>query len=478
MEQFKYDVFISYSRKDYVDEQKNVIPGNVVSKIKDALTEAGISYWFDEEGIYSGDNFTEVIVRNIEDSQLFLYISTANANRSRWTSKEIATADELGKKIIPLRIDRSPYERSVIFRISNLSYIDYYQNPERGINDLVTSIKAYLAQIQEEADRKKAEEEQRRDAERKKVEEEKKRIEQEQQDLVSNIKKKVVVINNEETQLEINRNNLLLEVENVANKVLRETLKQSINAGGTIHQKYQNELALLIQQNRHYEKLIKELQHQIEQVKPTLLENASLIQQNQDYKKIIEELQCQIEQVKPTLHENDRTISQFEEDLVRANTRIKELETALSATATMQKSHEPTEIELKEWNWGAFFFSWIWGIHNKLYWRSLAILVLWIIEFLQCTAFILFEYNPTKWVRNNSFLKSMNNLNPWIIPILLLVVSLVLGLYGSRWAWQSKKWDSWEQFQIAKRRWNKAILWAIPIMIIMVIAGIAISNLA
>ena len=42
MEQIKYDVFISYSRKDYVDEQNNVIPGNEVSKIKEALTKAGI----------------------------------------------------------------------------------------------------------------------------------------------------------------------------------------------------------------------------------------------------------------------------------------------------------------------------------------------------------------------------------------------------------------------------------------------------
>lgn len=37
MEQTIYDVFISYSRKDYVDEQKCVISGNVVSKIKEAL---------------------------------------------------------------------------------------------------------------------------------------------------------------------------------------------------------------------------------------------------------------------------------------------------------------------------------------------------------------------------------------------------------------------------------------------------------
>lgn len=157
MTQIKYNVFISYSRKDYVDEQMKVMPSNVVSKVKDALTAASITYWFDEEGIYSGDNFTEKIVRSIEESQLFLFISTANANSSHWTSKEIATADELGKKIIPLRVDRSPYERSVIFRIANLSYIDYFSNPEKGIEDLIKSIKNYLAELAAEEERRKAE---------------------------------------------------------------------------------------------------------------------------------------------------------------------------------------------------------------------------------------------------------------------------------------------------------------------------------
>ena len=51
MEQ-KYDVFISYARKDYVDDKDKVIPGNKISKIKDLLTKNGITYWFDEEGIY------------------------------------------------------------------------------------------------------------------------------------------------------------------------------------------------------------------------------------------------------------------------------------------------------------------------------------------------------------------------------------------------------------------------------------------
>ena len=114
MERVMYDVFISYSRKDYVDEHKNVIPGNEVSKIKEALTQAGITYWFDENGVYAGDEFARLIARNIKASKVFVFLSTVNSNESEWTADEISTAHMLKKKIIPVRIDDSVYHEDVI----------------------------------------------------------------------------------------------------------------------------------------------------------------------------------------------------------------------------------------------------------------------------------------------------------------------------------------------------------------------------
>lgn len=140
----QYDVFISYSRKDYVDEQKNVIPGNEVSKIKEALTQAGIKYWFDEEGVYSGDKFARVIVKSIKASKIFVFLSTKNSNQSGWTASEIATANMLKKKIIPVRIDDSVYHDDVILYISRLSHIDYGDNPEKGRQELIRSINSCL----------------------------------------------------------------------------------------------------------------------------------------------------------------------------------------------------------------------------------------------------------------------------------------------------------------------------------------------
>lgn len=159
MHQTKFDVFISYSRKDYVDDNKNVIPDNEVSRIKDALIKAGISFWFDEDGICPGDSFTEKIVTNIEASRILVYLSTANANSSHWTSKEIACAHEMQKYIIPVRIDSTPYNKNVLFRIADLSYVDYQANPQKGLDELVASVKTYLEQIQTEEEKRKREQE-------------------------------------------------------------------------------------------------------------------------------------------------------------------------------------------------------------------------------------------------------------------------------------------------------------------------------
>lgn len=237
----QYDVFISYSRKDYVDDKKNIIPNNVVSKIKESLSDAGITYWFDEEGINYGNNFVEKIVTHIEQAHVFLFLSTENANKSSWTCKEIASADELGKYIIPVRIDNSPYNHKVLFRIADLSYIDYAPNPEKGLKDLVHSIKIHLTRIQEEKQRKIEEEKEQKNrelAKKKKEDEQKKKL---QAQLIANITLTCSNLNNQEEKLEIDRKKLLLQADDITNEEQRITIKQQIAEGGCIHQKYKNE---------------------------------------------------------------------------------------------------------------------------------------------------------------------------------------------------------------------------------------------
>lgn len=146
----KYDVFISYSRKDYIDENKQIIPGNIISKIKDLFDANGIKYWFDEDGVFSGDAFASEIAQNIKSARIFLFISSINSNASEWTSNEIATAHTYKKKIIPFRYDDSCYNDSVIIYIAKLDYIEYRKNDANSLTRLLTSIQSFLKQESEQ----------------------------------------------------------------------------------------------------------------------------------------------------------------------------------------------------------------------------------------------------------------------------------------------------------------------------------------
>jgi hypothetical protein len=46
---------------------------------------------------------------------------------------------------------------------------------------------------------------------------------------------------------------------------------------------------------------------------------------------------------------------------------------------------------------------------------------------------------------------------------------IVLGMRGNEWAWQNKRWESVEQFQLEQKIWSK---WGIRIAKILLILGI------
>lgn len=110
-----YDVFISYSRKD----------SEIVNKITELLSGKGLRLWIDRDGIESGDAFKAVIVRAIKNASVFLFFSSINSNESPWTIKEVNTAVHLKKPIIPIRLDDSDYNDSILFDIGGLDFVDF-----------------------------------------------------------------------------------------------------------------------------------------------------------------------------------------------------------------------------------------------------------------------------------------------------------------------------------------------------------------
>lgn len=342
----KFDVFISYSRKDYIDDNNIVIPGNAVSIIKSRLSEEGISYWFDDEGIYSGQNFVEKIVTNIEASKIFLYLSTVNANESKWTCKEIASADEFGKPIIPIRIDKSPYNKKVMFRISDLDYIEYYTNPENALNDLIISIKAHLQSIQEEENRKKEEEAKKREAELKRKEEEKARKEQEekrrreeQQRIVADIELACAKLNNEEKKIELDRSTLLVSTEKVADEQRKNELKTFITSSSPIRQKQQEELKQLQAKLADLETQLKNLSDEKERLAAQLkqAENGKVDEngsKDNKYKKQIEKLEAELSYAESQLKSRTEERNSLVKEIEDLEEKMKDLKKQLEGQPT------------------------------------------------------------------------------------------------------------------------------------------------
>lgn len=102
-------------------------------------------------------------------------------------------------------------------------------------------------------------------------------------------------------------------------------------------------------------------------------------------------------------------------------------------------SKKELPAELKGWNWGAFFLSWIWGIAHRV-WISLIVLVLGFI--------------------------------PVVGGIGALVMAIILGLKGNEWAWQNREFASIEEFKKVQKAWA---IWGLVVFTLGLILAFAVG---
>lgn len=133
-----HQIFISYSRKD----------SEVIKPICAVLNELNVRYWIDIEGVYSGKNFKDVICNAIKKAKLVIFISSVNSNASENVAKEIGLADEYGKTIVPVRIDKSPYSPRIDYDLSCIDSIDFSGEDDYVLDKLRKTIQARLVMAQ------------------------------------------------------------------------------------------------------------------------------------------------------------------------------------------------------------------------------------------------------------------------------------------------------------------------------------------
>ena len=70
-------VFISYSRKDYIDNNNNPKEDSAVGRIVDTLKQNGIEVWIDINAHYAAEYFAEVLAKQIRKADKIVFISSA-----------------------------------------------------------------------------------------------------------------------------------------------------------------------------------------------------------------------------------------------------------------------------------------------------------------------------------------------------------------------------------------------------------------
>lgn len=117
----KYDIFISYSRKDTP----------VADRICAALDQQGITYFIDRKGIGGGMEFPAVLADAIINSKIMLFLGSANSYKSKFTNSEVTFA--FNKKpmgsIIPYIIDGSELPPALEFTFSSINIRTIEEHP-------------------------------------------------------------------------------------------------------------------------------------------------------------------------------------------------------------------------------------------------------------------------------------------------------------------------------------------------------------
>ncbi|GEM_PF-5041181 len=117
------DVFISFAHQDV----------SMAHLLARKLQEQGLSVFFDQSTLVSGDSFKKSILEKIKIAQVVVVLLSNNSKRSRWVEHELQTVLENNSNVIPVLLDSSATENWVWPLISNRNAIKYKSGDDISI---------------------------------------------------------------------------------------------------------------------------------------------------------------------------------------------------------------------------------------------------------------------------------------------------------------------------------------------------------
>jgi hypothetical protein len=107
-------VFVSYSSKD---------ESRVAALIADAEAR-GLKCWMAPRDLTPGRNYQDEIVRAIESADRVLVSFWQAAQSSQHVAREVSVAQDLRKRVVPVRLDETQPQGRFKYMLSNLHWVD------------------------------------------------------------------------------------------------------------------------------------------------------------------------------------------------------------------------------------------------------------------------------------------------------------------------------------------------------------------
>lgn len=133
-----FDVFISYSSK-----QKDE-----ASQMCSLLRDINLKTWFDSNIIQGGESYLEKIPSGIQNSKVFLLLLTPDAESSPWVSRELQTAINCHKYIVPYVITDHTIDIKFDFMLSDVQRLDSNKISQQ---EIVAFINRKVSEIKDES---------------------------------------------------------------------------------------------------------------------------------------------------------------------------------------------------------------------------------------------------------------------------------------------------------------------------------------
>ena len=129
------DVFISYKSDEF----------DTAFWIYNSFKENGVSAWMAPMDIPGGSSYALEITNAIKNCQVFVLVLSNASQQSKWIPKEIDSAINAQKLILPFMIEKCELNAEFSFLLSNIQFKEAYADREKALSELISEIRVYLS---------------------------------------------------------------------------------------------------------------------------------------------------------------------------------------------------------------------------------------------------------------------------------------------------------------------------------------------